>query len=145
MVGNLSILRDFKQNDADFTHILQEMKPGKRVMAIILDGRSVLRFSPAYMHFVHWYQAEKLGDVVPAFAHGPYAKNVPVRARQARPYPNPWNPTEFDWSRHKGGDYDYFVVRSSALPNNLFRGADADLKLHARKGKWLLYGKDARP
>ena len=52
----------------------------------------------------------------------------------------------FDWQRHKGWLYDYFIVRSTEdVSRYVFRTADRPVRLAARSGVWWLYEPDAGP
>ncbi len=139
------IFASFAENDSSFKKILESMEPRKKVLALILDADSALKYSPAYMHFGSWYQAEKLGEVVFSFAVDPVAHGVPLRyIAGSIPYPNPWNPGEFNWRRHKGADYDYFLVRAKDHQHNLFSHADGGVIQLAHHGKWYLYGRQGK-
>ncbi|SMF15522.1 hypothetical protein SAMN02745866_01013 [Alteromonadaceae bacterium Bs31] len=137
-----SLIATFKENDAQFKDVLGEMEPGKRVMMMVFNGDSAMRFSPAYSHFVKYYQAEKLGEVLPAFSHDEHADNVPIRYRhkfiQA---PSVWNPNDFNWRKHQGAKYDYFVIRANSVRRNMFRDSKGDIVLITESGPWHLYGK----
>lgn len=137
-----SLLSSFRDNDEQFKEILSAMEPDKRVMMMVFNGDSAMSFSPAYSHFAKYYQSEKMGEVLPSFAHDHNADNVPVRYRhrfwQA---PSVWNPSEFNWQRHGGDRYDYFLVRAEHTRNGLFQQAGSAVVLLKKSGPWHLYGK----
>jgi len=137
-----SLMGSFKQNDADFKAILDKMEPEKRVMVMIFNNESRMKFSPAYMHFGKYYQAEKMGEVLPSFAHDKHADNVPIRYKRtfART-PSTWEPREFNWRKHHGASYDYFLVRSNRDRRYLFRDTQGAVGLIAHSGEWYVYGK----
>lgn len=139
---NISIFKSFKQNDDDFKVILDLMEPDRRVMALMIDQDSKFRFSPPYMHFGMWYQAEKRGEMAPSFSHDPVAFNVPMRYKsEFWKFPSTWSPGEFDWHRHKGDRYDYFLVRANHPKQYIFRQARGQVRLIAKQGHWQLYGR----
>jgi hypothetical protein len=133
----------FRENDAEFQAVIEAMKPGKRVLSLIFDQESPLRYSPPYMHFAFWYQAEKLGSVSPSFAESSVSQNspVPFRAIVERSVPSPWAPGTFDWTAHHGAEYDYFLIRSGASREGLFAKANGAVRLIVRRGPWQLYGR----
>lgn len=139
---NYATLSSFKQNDDDFAFVLDKMSPNKTVLALMFDQDSALTFSPAYMHYGSYYQAEKGGIAVPSFSHDPMAHNVPLRFKNT-PWtlPSSWNPERFDWKEHSGDRYDYFLIRSKKPRDELFSASGGTIKLLASKGDWLLYGK----
>jgi hypothetical protein len=140
LVGNYNILASFKSNDADFTAILEKMEPNKIVLALMFDQDSALNFAPPYMHYASYYQAEKGGVAVANFSHDPVAHNVPLRYRgDAWILPSTWNPEKFDWQQHNGSRYDYFLIRSKTLRDNLFAQSSGRVILESRQGDWLLY------
>jgi hypothetical protein len=53
--------------------------------------------------------------------------------------PDTWLPDNFDWVKHEGARYDYFLVRSDKLKDYLFVGGGGRVVLEARQGSWLLY------
>ncbi|MEY4591022.1 MAG: hypothetical protein RL497_3098 [Pseudomonadota bacterium] len=140
LVGNYAIFASFKKNDQDFKAILEKMEPKKTVLALMINQESKLTFSPPYMHYGSYYQAEKGGVVAPNFSHDPSAHNVPLRFR-GTPWvvPDTWLPDNFDWVKHEGARYDYFLVRSDKLKDYLFVGGGGRVVLEARQGSWLLY------
>jgi hypothetical protein len=140
LVGNYKLLASFKDNDRDFKVMLDKMEPNKLVFALMFDHGSPLEITIPYMHYGSYYQAEKGGVAVPSFPHDPGAHNVPLRFRG-----NPWSVTDtwrpdlFNWHVHKGERYDYFLVRSHLLKDELFAASAGKVELVARQGDWLLY------
>lgn len=141
LASNYALFASFKENDKNFTAILEKMAPGKMVQSLIFYTDSRLNFSPAYVHYGMWYQAEKGGEVIFSFTHDPHAYGVPVRYKHRTwPWPSPWNAREFKWSKHRGELYDYFLVRSDKRRDYLFP-ASKDIVLIEKRGKWYLYGR----
>jgi|GEM_PF-2823209 len=140
LISNCFLFASFKNNDQDFKSILDKMESNKIVLALMINQESKLTFSPPYMHYASYYQAEKGGVVLPNFSHDPVAHNVPLRYRHALwALPDGWLPEQFDWFKHEGARYDYFLVRSNKLKDGLFNQSAGKVTLVARQGNWLLY------
>ncbi len=143
LAGNYRTIASFKSNDDDFKTILSKMEPNKIVLALMFDQDSALTFAPPYMHYGSYYQAEKGGVVIASFSHDPVAHNVPLRYKGTPwPIPDTWSPSKFDWQQHNGNRYDYFLVRSKTLRDNLFSAVTGKVSLEAKQGDWLLYKND---
>lgn len=141
LASNYSLFSSFKENDKNFSEILGDMKSGKMVQSLIFDADSRFAFSPAYLHFGSWYQAEKGGEVIFSFTHAENAFGVPVRYRHKTwAWPSAWNASEFNWRKHSGRKYDYFLVRSDRPRDYLFP-VSAEIALIAKQGTWYLYGR----
>ncbi|HEV2613022.1 MAG TPA: hypothetical protein VGU61_22370, partial [Noviherbaspirillum sp.] len=51
-----------------------------------------------------------------------------------------WHPHTFDWQKHRGMDYRYFIVRHhGAVPSMLFSEADCKPVAVTASGSWTLY------
>lgn len=132
----------FKKNDEEFSRTLAEMERGKTVLTLIFDHDSSFKFTPPYLHFGSWYQSVKGGVELMSFSHDIGAQNVPVRYRhESWPIPDTWRSVDFNWIRHQGHRYDYFLVLSkSDRAPLLFRGsARKKVALQAQHGNWYLY------
>lgn len=138
-----SLFNSFKENDASFKAILSQMEPEKKVLSLIYNGDSRMTFSPAYLHFGNWYQAEKGGEVIFSFSTDPIAHAVPLRyIGGSWPQPSSWNPREFDWNKHNGSQYDYFLIRATPEDKQRFaRRFGRYLKELAHAGSWYVYGR----
>lgn len=140
LLSNYGLFASFKDNDRDFKLILDAMEPNKTVLALMISQESKLTFSPPYMHYGSYYQAEKGGVVVPNFSQDRGAHNVPLRFRGV-PWsvPDTWTPDLFDWVKHEGHRYDYFLVRANKSMDHLFVQSAGAVTLEAQHGKWQLY------
>lgn len=140
LLQNYSLLSSFRDNDRDFKTIMEKMDSNKVVLSLIFDHGSYLNITLPYMHFGSYYQAEKGGIVLANFSHDVGAHNVPLRFKGA-PWsvPDSWRADQFNWWLHNGERYDYFLVRSHLLKDELFSDSGGSVTLAARKGDWLLY------
>lgn len=145
LYSHFQTLTAFRENDRDFKRILLKMEENKLVMSLIYDHEPGLAFAPAFQHYGKWYSAEKVGQVNYSFSIDPAMWHVvPLQYKGAnRPILDPWNPRSFNWRRHKGEIYDYFLVRSTDRLDHIFARSKGDVVLIAQEGKWLLYGKKA--
>jgi hypothetical protein len=142
LADNARILQSFKKNDDDFRAILENMAPDKLVLTLDFDDRSELPIGSAYLHFGSWYQAEKRGAALYNFSHDMMTTNVPLRyVGRHRPIPVPWNPHEFNWQKHRGWNFHYFLVRSEGPRDYLFKDSQGKCTLLLQKGSWFLYGR----
>jgi len=131
----------FGQESAGVTRIIDNLSPGRRALMIIFDTDSPSAGSRVYTHYGAWYQAEKQGLVDFNFAWFP-PQIVRYRANRL-PAVQPgfeWHPKRFDWVKHHGSDYRYFLVRSAKrLPEGLFNGADCAPELVEESGEWRVF------
>lgn len=141
LLGVNRMFDSFKDNDVAFAKVLAEMESDRKVLTLVFDHDSPFQFSPPYLHFGSWYQSVKGGVELMSFSHDSGAQNVPVRYRhQTWPIPSGWNPGEFQWGKHEGARYDYFLVRSkSDRAASLFREDAGKVVLAAHHGDWYLY------
>lgn len=138
-------MHGFDREARGFREVLDAMQPRKRALQLIVAPVSGYAPAPVYVHFASWYQAEKLGPVDFSFAL------FPVAVVRYRPETVPavtqgfeWYPGTFDWKKHAGENYDYFVVRAAVdLSQQLFRTAPQRPKLLLAAGGWWLYENSA--
>jgi len=132
----------FNREAREFEVILAGMEPNRRVLSLIYDATSENFSNRPFIHFGAWYQVEKGGVVDFSFAE--FFAN-PFRYKPAHDPPLPedfeWAPMQFDWRRHGGARYDYYLVRAdpAAPPLDPFRGATDTIVQRARSGRWLLF------
>ena len=115
----------FDQESRGYREIAEVMKPGKRVLGLIINNASVVFNQPMYLHYASWYQAEQRG--VADFSFAQFGLLVSYRPGADIPIQRgfEWFPQTFDWQRHEGWLYDYFIVRSAEdVSRHLFRTAD---------------------
>ncbi len=132
----------FARESRDFEAVLAAMAPAQRVLYLPFAQRSeATNNDVAYLHFAAWYQSEKQGLVDFNFAWFPpqIARFKPERL-PAVTYGFEHNPTDFDWRKHHGERYRYFVARHlTPLPHNLFKGADCEPVRLLASGAWSLF------
>lgn len=141
-------LRAFARESAAADHLLSLIPPGKRVLSLVVDHRSPAAGNPSvYLHHVAWYQSERRGFVDLNFAY--YVPQI-VRFRDGcTPGVTPGfesRPLTFDFHRHRGRIYDYFVVRdntpsAASLTDRLLTTAECHVELAAASGDWLLFAR----
>jgi hypothetical protein len=138
----------FAQESADFDAVLRVLEPGQRALSLVYDRHSdAANTYNVYLHYPVWYQAEKSGFVDFNFAW------FPPQIVRYRPEHLPavstgfeWHPQGFDWKRHDGVDYRYFIARhEEPLPENLFDGADCPPVSLIRSGSWTVFERRACP
>ena len=132
----------FAKESQDFEPVLAVMQPGQRALSLPLDRSSKAAENPyAYLHFGNWYQSEKQGLVDFNFAWFPpqIARFKPEHVPAVR-YGFEFDPDKFDWQKHEGERYQYFVVRHrDPVPENLFDGAQCPPLKVFESGAWTLF------
>lgn len=132
----------FGQETADFDAIISTLEPGHRALSLVFEPSSKADNNiKLYVNYPSWYQVEKQGLVDFNIAWFP---PVIVRYKlEHLPAVAPgfeWNPWSFDWVKSRGSDYNYFFVRhSSAIPQDLFKGADCPPTLLVTRGMWTVF------
>ena len=125
----------------DFEAVLAPMQPAQRALSLPFAQRSEAANNDyAYLHFGTWYQSEKQGLVDFNFAWLPpqIARFRPDRL-PAVTYGFEHSPRDFNWYKHHGENYRYFLVRhSEPLSPDLFRGADCTPVQVLASGAWTL-------
>ena len=132
----------FGQESKDFEPVLAAMEPGQRTLSLPFAAKSQAAGNPfAYLHYAAWYQSEKQGLVDFNFAWFPpqLARFKPDRL-PAVSYGFEQKPGDFDWRRHHGELYRYFVIRhTEPIPANIFQGAECRPAKVLRSGAWTLF------
>jgi hypothetical protein len=136
----------FSRETLAFDALLYNMEPGKQVAALVFDPRSDHFELPIYYHFPAWYQATKSGIVDFNFAD---FYSQPVRYKSSvgarLPASVSLDPLKFDWDRHGGDRYDYFIVKSDVdVSNALFKEKRGAVELVFKKKWWWLYRKSGK-
>jgi len=132
----------FNQETARYQSVMQQAEPGKRVLMMTFDPRSHASASPLMLHLGCWYQAEHGG-----LCEFNFASNwvTPARFREGTTgiqQSFEWAPQSFDWTRHRGDVYDYFLVRHPASAESWLREkSHGAVGLLASDGEWQLYAK----
>ena len=145
-IGYMSInALQFNKDMDGFDTILAKMEPGKRSLSLVFARDDNHSIAPAFLHFPSWYSALGSGITDPSFAVT-YVQPViykPEHVPKAKFEGFEWNPQWFDWQKHEGSQYDYFVVRAPVnMAAYLFRTAPCTIALTAQAGQWWLYRKD---
>lgn len=135
----------FSAESAPFETILGLMEPGQRAALLILDMKSQAYHFMTYTHYAAWYQAEKHGFVDYNFA---WFSPQPARFRlDALPAIGPGfdvAPEKFDWMKHQGRIYRYFVVRDTTNQGRtLLSNSECDIRLVRSIGEWSLFERGA--
>lgn len=131
----------FHNESEGYRDISKYFEDNKRVLSLIFERNSAYAPTPVYMHFPSWYQLDHNGVVDFNFALF-YPEIIRYRTNQIPRvgFGFEWNPGSFDWHKHKGNLYDYFVVHSGYnLGPVLFKHADIPIQQVAQSGRWWLY------
>ncbi|WP_455221668.1 hypothetical protein [Kaarinaea lacus] len=132
----------FNQETAGFKDMINSMPEGKTALSMVFKTKSnYFGGQPVYLHFPLWYEAEKTGVVDFNFALL-YPPVVRYRENKLPKIRNGFevNPGVFNWIKHGGDDYDYFIVRSERnITVPLFREHVSDIRLIEHAGTWWLY------
>lgn len=138
----------FEAEARDYDRVARVLQPGQRALMMIFEPHSEAAKAPVYLHYAAWYSAEQHGLVDFNFA---WVRQPMVRYRPGRlPSIAPgfeWKPQAFDWERHAGQLFRYFLVRSSQpLPPTLFANRHCTVRPIAESGAWKVYErKECRP
>lgn len=107
----------YERHAAGFEQVLDVLEPGQRALYLPLSRHAdVGREDSLMVHFGSYYQAQKSGLVDFNFAWFP-----PQVVRFQREFLPPvkvgfeWNPSSFDWAKHRGERYRYFVFHGGDL------------------------------
>ncbi len=132
----------FNREAQGFARLMEKMAPGQRALSMNFEPRSKVFAGAPLLHLPAWYSALRGGVVDPSFACG----NVDLVLYRKDALPGvrfadfEFHPGDFDWQRHEGWRYRYFVVRSSAEKGAaLFARAPVTVRLKAHEGDWWLY------
>lgn len=142
LFGNVARFASFARETQHFDAVLAAMEPGKRAAYLVIDRGTPLFSTPVYWHFASWYQATKLGIVDFNFADFYTVVQYKQTDRPRVSEQVSWYPQLFDWQRHGGATYDYFVVKSDLdVGPILFSGHVEAVELIAYSGWWWVYRK----
>ncbi|MCR4470493.1 hypothetical protein [Burkholderia sp. SCN-KJ] len=145
---SMRVLR-FADESADFDTVANAIEPAQRGLAIIIDRASAAADNPyVYENFALWYQAEHRGFV--DFNAARFPPQI-VRFRLDRlPGVGPSDVAplplyqHFNWQRHQGRLYRYFIVRAETpLPDAFFANPDCRVVRVKTAGEWSVYEKQA--
>jgi hypothetical protein len=134
--------RAYERDAAGFTDMLSRMEPGERVLFFAFERDSDGTIAPTFLHFPAWYGALKHGVVDPSVA-GTHVQLVlyrPERLPGAMLFVFEWLPRTFNWTKHNGAQYRYFVARASVDRSTMmFRTAPCKPRLIHHSHRWWLY------
>lgn len=135
---------NFADEAEDFEAIMSVMEPKQRVLALTFDERSEeANLDLPYRHYATWYQSEKQGLVDFNFAWFP-PQIVRFRPDKLPKVMEGLKGQNFTVQRYPLEPYRYIVARhTSALPANLFKGADCAPSIVMKKGTWTLFERKA--
>ena len=135
-------LLNFKTETKDIDEIIRSLHPGERALSLIFNIDSEASHNnEAYLHYPLWYQAEKQGFVDFNFAQVlPSIVRFNVKNISEATTDLAYNPTQFNWIRHKGYIYRYFFIRShTRIPDDFFANQNCAVKLIRQSGMWSIY------
>jgi hypothetical protein len=140
-LSNAARFASFAKETQDFRVVMDRAEPSKKLAGMIVDNSSPLFVFPVYLHFMAWYQAEKSGiadfnfaDFHPQMVR--YNDGVGPRIDGTLA----WLPAAFEWEKHGGSRYDYFLVKSTFdASQGIFKDKVSSVALVAHSGWWWLY------
>lgn len=141
LVASTARFAAFAREAETFETLMTRIEPDRSVAAMPYDYRSPLFGTPVYLHFPAWYQAIHGGVVDFSFADfyssmARYREGVGPRLVEDVG----WFASTFDWSKHGGSRYDYFIVKSNIdVSSPIFKNDLPRVELVARSGWWWLY------
>lgn len=133
---------NFRHESEAIDTVITKLAPNQKALALIFDYYSAANeHSNAYSNYASWYQAEKHGLVDFNFA---YFAPMVVRYKpdHLSVIPDELNPYDFDWIKHRGGDYRYFFVRKPVhgeVAADLFKHAPCKPTIFAKQDQWTVY------
>jgi hypothetical protein len=131
----------FASETTSFRSVLAHVEPNRRVGSMVFENASPYFELPIYMHFPAWYAATGRGIVDFNFADFisqlvRYRKDAGARMTDELG----WYPTLFNWDRHGGERYDYFIVKSRFdVSGPIFKEHLGSVELVTHSGWWWLY------
>jgi hypothetical protein len=131
----------FSVETGDLNGILSQIPRGARLLYMPVASGSVTSQFPVYLHFGMWHQVRRGG--VTDFSFARHSMNR-FRYCEGTVPPLPLHfsiePDIFDWDRHWGDTFDYFLVRSyEDNRTRLFKEAEDRVALVDRRDAWWLF------
>jgi hypothetical protein len=131
----------FNIESGGLTEVLAQIPRGARLLYLPVERGSAVSPFPVYLHSGMWHQVRRGGVTDFSFARfhmnrfryrDGVAPNLPMGFE--------WTPQSFDWERHGGEQFDYFLVRSVEDSRmELFKGAVERIVLVDRRESWWLF------
>lgn len=130
----------FDRESADFRTVMMAAEPRSRALSLIGLPNSEFTRLPTYIHFPLWYQVERQGLVDFNFAQYPSLNSYyKPEFRSQVDGSLVWYPAQFDWQRHGGDNYRYFIVRGTTpFISHVFRNDFEKVTPVASQGDWIL-------
>jgi hypothetical protein len=131
----------FSVETGDLTGILSQIPRGARVLYMPVRSDSATSPFPVYLHSGMWHQVRRGGVTDFSFARH-HMNRFRYCEGAAPPLPLTFNfaPDVFDWDRHWGDTFDYFLVRSHEdNRTRLFKEAEDRVTLVDRRDAWWLF------
>ena len=131
----------FDRENEKFEQMLSDMKPGKKVLSMIVDKRSTYFTDLVYVHFGIWYQVKHRGITEFNFAYF-FPEMLRYKKGEHLKYSAGFgnDPLDFEWVANNGQSYDYFIVRAETdMREPLFKDMQDAVELETRYDNWWLY------
>ena len=128
----------------DFSTVLAEASPRKRLYGLIYDEYASELVLPVYLHWPAYYMHDQGGLVGYTFVKDTTFR-LALRVRGSTPYPGTngeWHPERMRYGLY-ADFYDYFLVRTTSNANHNF-GGRKHLRLVSQSGLWSLW-ENTRP
>ncbi len=133
----MGLSKDF----SDFRVVISQMRPHAKVLSLPFDHGGEQFPGRIFAHFASWYQAFNGGTTDPSFGTL-YHMLARYRLEQLPPVRLGFEDaaSSFDWARHRGDEYDYFLVHSFSDRNMTeFSKSACPIELVKHVGGWWLY------
>ena len=145
MLSTLLSYQSFAKETGDFDRVLDQMEPHKKVLGMVFEQQSEYRIGPVYVHFPCWYQVNRGGVSQVSFAKffSVVARFKPGADARVK-IGFEWVPQIFEWERHGGEEFDYFLVRSESDVSPLVF-QDDPVALKFRSDQWWVFENLDRP
>lgn len=136
----------FHHESVTFNRILEAIEPGKTALYLPFISMSAYSPAPAYLHFGSYYTAAKRGDVDFNFAQF-FPNMVRIKDPASRPVGAGFSfaPGHFDWQRHRGDNYDYFIAHAAGDAKGIIEktARGRRVTLVTQGFRWWLYRRES--
>jgi len=136
-------IRAYAKESKDFELILGLLEPRSRALYLPLNAESdAQNRDNIYLHYGQWYQAEKNGFVDFNFAWTP-AMIMRFEDNNSSPIKPgfEWESSKFNWQKHEGTTFRYFIFKSKKEidPLIFFAGAPCSPHKIFNQGEWQVF------